>query len=270
MRTDMKRNVSLLLVLTAALASQAAFGQELIEKVVVRNRLYSMSGKFEAGLNVGLTLMSRLTDNINLNASAAYNLDDTLGFELRAGYGISRHTGLANQIADDFAANTSIKKAFDLSELWEMTANGALGVRWAPIYGKISLMAELPVHFQAYLWLGAGGAMLKRESIVYCVSGSGSTCNQYLQEEKISPVATAAIGARFFGSGNHSVKLEVRDWSYPDAYLNNIDRAQAQAGAEPPPSSVVCTDTPNEGVCWGKAQGFINLVQVDVGYSYVF
>ncbi|MHB8872687.1 MAG: outer membrane beta-barrel domain-containing protein [Myxococcaceae bacterium] len=252
----MKRNVSVLFVLTAVLLSQAAFGQELIEKVVVRNRLYSMSGKFEAGLNVGLTLMSRLTDNININLGVAYNLDDTLGFELRGGYGISRHTGLANQIAEDFAANESIKTADDLTELWEMTANGAIGIRWAPIYGKISLMAELPVHFQAYVWLGAGGAMLTRESIVYCVSGGGKVCNQYLQEDKFSPVATAAIGARFFATPNHSIKLELRDWSYPDAYRWKIDRAAAMAGRE------TGEDFPNPGI--------INLVQFDVGYSYIF
>lgn len=261
MRIAMTRKVPLLFALTAALVGQAAFGQELIEKVVVRNRLYTMKGKFEVGLNGGFTLLSRLTDNINVDASAAYNLDDTFGFELRAGYGISRHTSLANQIAADFHANPSIKTADDLSELWEMTANGAIGVRWAPIYGKISLMAELPVHFQAYLWVGGGGALLKRESIVYCTSEGrddqgAKVCASFLNETKFSPVVSAAIGARFFVTPKHTVKLEIRDWSYPDSYLVNINRATAMAGGE--------TGEPV------KNPGIINLVQFDVGYSYVF
>ena len=252
----MKRNAFLFCALSVVVTGQAAFGQELIEKVVVRNRLYSMSGKFEVGGDVGFTLLSRLTDHINFNAHAAYNLSDNWGFELRAGYAYSRHTGLANQIAQDFAGNTSITTANDLSELWEMTANGALGVRWAPIYGKISLMAELPVHFQAYLWLGGGGAMLKRTSLVYCTSGSGSTCNAFLEEGKFSIVGTGAVGARFFVTPKHSVKLEIRDWSFFDSYLNNINRVDALAGRQ--------TGEPN------RNPGIINLVQFDVGYSYTF
>ena len=266
MRTAMTRKVPLLLALLTALVAQAAFGQELIEKVVVRNRLYSMKGKFEVGLNGGFTLLSRLTDNINVNASAAYNIEDTLGFELRAGYGISRHTSLANQIADDFAANPSIKTADDLSELWEMTANGAIGIRWAPIYGKISLMAELPVHFQFYVWVGGGGALLKRESIVYCQEeGRDDTgakvCAAFLTESKFSPVVSAALGARFFVTPKHTVRLEVRDWSYPDSYLLGINRAAAMASGA---GSGVVTGEP------AKNPGIINLVQIDVGYSYVF
>jgi outer membrane beta-barrel protein len=262
MRLAMTRKVPLLFALLAALAGQAAFGQDLVEKVVVRNRLYSMKAKWEAGADVGFTLLSRLTDNINLNVHGAYNLDDTLGFELRGGYGISRHTSLATQIANDFYANPSIKTADDLTELWEMTANAVIGVRWAPIYGKISLMAELPVHFQAYLWVGAGGALLKRQSIVYCTSAGvdadtgEKVCGSYLSENKFSPVVSAAVGARFFVTPQHSVKLEIRDWSYPDSYLVGINRATAMAGGE-------------TGAL-AKNPGIINLVQVDVGYSYVF
>ncbi len=37
-----------------------------------------------------------------------------------------------------------------------MGVNGSIGARWQPIYGKINLIAELPVHFQLYLWAGGG------------------------------------------------------------------------------------------------------------------
>ena len=52
-----------------------------------------------------------------------------------------------------------------------MKANGAIGVRWMPIYGKIGLLAELPVHFQFYLWGGGGAGTFRRESIIYCERG---------------------------------------------------------------------------------------------------
>jgi outer membrane beta-barrel protein len=247
---------SLCIVLTV-LTAQAAFGQELIEKVVVRNRLYSMAGKPEAGIDVGLTLLSRLTDHINLNAHFAYNITDTFALEVRAGYALSRHTGLANQIAEHFAVNTSIKTAFDLADLWEMNGNAVLGIRWAPVYGKISLMAELPVHFQAYLWLGAGAAQFHRESIVYCTQGSGTNCNAFFTEDKIGPMGTVALGARFFVSPKHSIKLELRDYSYPDSYFDNINRTEAMAGRP-------------DGATPNKSPGISNLAMIDIGYSFIF
>ncbi len=243
-------------VALVVLAAPAALGQELIEKVVVRNRLYSMSGRPEVGLNLGLTMLSRLTDHYNLNAHFAVNLSDTFAIELRGGYALSRHTGLANQIAEHFAQNTAIKTAADLVDLWEMNGNASLGIRWAPIYGKISLMAELPVHFQAYLWVGGGAAQFHRESLVYCTSGSGSTCNSFLTEDKIGPLGTAAFGFRFFLSPRHSVKLEFRDYAYPDSYYENITRSDAMAGR--------ATGELN------RNPGITNLAMFDLGYSFIF
>src|SRR4051812_40299800 len=110
-----------LVALLAVSLCGSAFGQELIEKVVVRNRLYTMEGKAELGLNVGLTLLSRLTDHTNLNLDFAYNVSDTFAFELRGGYALSRNTGLANQIREHISANAALKTNLtDLSGLWEM------------------------------------------------------------------------------------------------------------------------------------------------------
>ena len=68
----------------------------------------------------------------------------------------------------------------------------SVGARWSPFYGKISLMAELPVHFQTYVWLGGGAAALHRESIVYCkgvVSQKDGTCSDWLKDDKVSWLA---------------------------------------------------------------------------------
>jgi outer membrane beta-barrel protein len=248
-------------LVAAALAATPALAQELVEKTVVKNRLYLTGGRPEAGLDVGFTLLSRLTDHINLNAHFAYNMSDTFAVELRGGYALSRHTGLADQIQDHFASNTAITKANDLADLWEMTANGALGARWAPIYGKISLMSELPIHFQAYLWLGGGGGLFQRTSVVICSQGSVSgtavtNCNAFLTEQKAGPFLSAAAGARFFLTPRHSIKLEVRDYSWPDSYLENVDRVKAAQGQQSGESS--------------RNAGVTNLAIFDVGYSLVF
>ncbi|MFZ5468440.1 MAG: outer membrane beta-barrel domain-containing protein [Myxococcota bacterium] len=249
-------NLRALFTLALVLATPAAFGDELIEKVVVRNRLHNLSGRFELGAGAGFTLLSRLTDHINLTAHLAYNTSDWFAFELRGGYALTRHTGLANQIAEEFARNSSVQTATDLSDLWELQANVALGARWAPIYGKISLMAEVPVHFQAYVWLGAGGGTFRRESLVYCQQGTTTSCDVFRTDEKVGPFGAGAIGFRFFVNQKHSLKLEVRDYSFPDSYLEDINRADARAGRD------TGTSAANPGLT--------NLVQFDLGYAFLF
>jgi outer membrane beta-barrel protein len=258
-----------------ALCASAAFAadEELVEKAVVRNRLFNVDGHFELGFNVGLSMLSRLTDHYNLNASVAYNLADSLALELRVGYAFSRHTGLANQIAYDFSKNGSITEIKDLSDLWEMNANGVLGLRWQPIYGKISLMAELPVHYQAYLWLGGGAAMLHRESLTIC-NTSLAKCTEFsdssgdnfragatpfLTNDKIGPVVSVALGWRFFLNQKHAVKFEIRDYSYLDSYLEGVNRAAALSASNPTGNGV---DSKNPGIT--------NLVQFDFGYAFIF
>ncbi len=232
----------------AVLFATAAPAQELIENVVVRNRLHEASGRFELGVHVGFTLLSRLTDHYNFNLDVAYNLSESFALELQGGYALSRHTGLADQITDDVNSNSSLATVNDLSGLWEMQANGVLGLRWAPIYGKISLMAELPVHFQTYLWLGGGVGTFARTSVVDCDGGGCAF------ESKVGPLVSGAFGFRFFAFEHFGLKLEVRDYAYLDSYREGIN-AKGAVGE---------TGTPVAN------PGIINLVMLNVGLQYLF
>jgi len=248
-----------LVMLTASAAFAEDEADELVEQVAVRNRLFSVDGRWELGGNVGFSLLSRLTDHYNFNISGSYNVKDWFAFELRGGYALSRHTSLADQIQTDFFANNTISKANDAADLWEMTANAVVGARFQPIYGKINLMSELPVHFQFYAWLGGGFAYLKRESIALCSQKvSARECGEFLTEFKPSPLVSIALGFRFFVVQGHSVKVEVRDYSYFDSYFVNVDRA----AASPANPTAGGTPSPNAGIT--------NLVQFDLGYAFIF
>jgi hypothetical protein len=113
--------------------------------------------------------------------------------------------------------------------------------------------------------IGGGAGFFKRESVVICNQTStgrvGGECLAYLTETKPSPVVTIALGWRFFlptVGNNHSVRVEIRDFSYLDSYTENFKRALA-LGA----------DQYGGGVPASNA-GISNLVQVHVGYSYMF
>ncbi len=266
------RNFScLLLALSASAvwAEEGGGGEELVEKVVVRNRLFNVEGRFELGLNIGLSMLSRLTDHYNLSLSAGYNFMDSLAVELRVGYAISGHTSLADDIANKFfaQAKTSLPTANDLSDLWEMKLNAIVGLRWQPIYGKLGLMAELPVHFQFYVFVGGGVAMLDRTSVVICnqegmvanpdTGKNENKCVSYLKDSKVGPLVSLAAGFRFFVTNNHAVRLEIRDYSWLDTYVTGANRALALTG-----------NTTGGGTA--VSPGITNLVQFDIGYTFIF
>src|SRR6185503_5188415 len=106
----------------------------------------------------------------------------------------------------------------------------AAGARWAPIYGKLNLFADLPVHFQAYLGAGGGVAGMERTSVTYCLAPSTTDqagnplCDQPLDEKRVSPLAQFGGGLRFFLGQHAALRLEARDYTFPDKFQINIDR----------------------------------------------
>lgn len=261
----MNRRSFALLGLLAVLAvpGQARAEEDVLEKVVVRNRLFKVAGRLEASANFGLMPVTWLTEHYNLNAGVGFNLMDSLAVEARGGYAFTRHTGTAQRIAGMFLSRDPSQGAQqtvdDFSNLWEMNGNLVLGLRWQPIYGKLSLLAERPVHFQAYVWAGGGVGSFKRESIVYCMSVDRTVavnCNDWLTESRVAGMGSGAIGMRFFANQSGALTLEVRDYVYPDRYRLGIDRLAAEAGDR---------SSGRDG-----SRGFANLVLIDLGYTYLF
>lgn len=258
-----------LVLLTAGAAFAEEESDQLVEKVAVRNRLFSVEGRWEVGANVGFSILSRLTDHYNLNASVAYNPKDWFGLELRGGYAISRHTSLADQIQEDFFNSNTVSKANDAADLWTLSWHAVLGARFQPFYGKINLMSELPIHFQFYLWAGGGVGGLQRESLALCADRAA--CIAYLADRrlptafetgtKVSPLVSLALGFRFFILQQHSVKIEVRDWSYLDSFRTDVTRV-CQSGVRGCATAADGTLSPNAGIT--------NLVQFDLGYAFIF
>lgn len=260
----------LALVLVGPAAARAAEEGDLVEKVVVRNRLYSVAGRWELGLHGGFTLLPRLTEHYNLNLSLGINVVDALAIELRAGYAFSRHTGLADQISADFfqsvvaggaAASAPVT---DMSDLWQMGGNAAIGLRFQPIYGKISLFSEAALHFQFYIWAGGGVGLMTRESIIICNERAGGECSDWYDEFKVSPVVSLAAGMRLFLPFNTqkitiAFRVEARTWSWLDSYLENVNRVQALNAATP------------DGNGTGSARaGVTTLSQIDIGPALIF
>lgn len=254
----MIRTTLRLLGCLVALSTGAAYaeseGEELVENVAVRNRLFSVKNRFELGAHFGLSILSQLTEHYNLNLTVAYNLADWMALELRGGYAISRHASVADEIQSYYRDRAS-RDGQGAPDLWELTGHGVFGLRFQPVYGKINLVSDLPIHFQMYIWAGGGAGYLKKEEIDICAqpkTGGSVECPDFQKSNKISPLVSLALGFRFFlPFEHHSLKLEIRDWSFLDSYESNVRR-----------DTNVGTPSPNAGIT--------NIVQLDVGYAFIF
>lgn len=261
---------SLVFLLTAHSASAQ---EQVLDPAAVRHRLFSPGEKLEASFTVGLPVRDYLTAHYNLNAGLAFNLFDTLGVEARAGYALSRQTGLARSISESFLNRDDKKLTDELEDMWEMNLHGVVGARWAPIYGKLSLLADDTAHFQAYLWGGGGLASLRRQSVIQCTrvvdrslgicdnrtdpyDASTATENYWLTETRVAPVVSGAVGFRFFLAGGHAIRFELRDWVFTDQYRVNVVREDWEAGRE--------SGEP------AANPGLTHLVQFDIGYTFIF
>jgi outer membrane beta-barrel protein len=231
----------------------------VLERASVRNRLYAVARRFEIGAHVGVGLLPRLTEHFNFTASGAYNIVEWLAVEVRAGYAYSRPTLLAEDLQARFL-RSSATQATDLTDNWALKANGLVAFRFQPIYGKMNLLSELPIHFQFSLSLGAGVGFLEQQSIVLCPNRQGNGCSAFLKSTRVAPVFGGAFGFRFWIPGlgdRHSLRLEVRDVSFVDSYIEGATRAE------------VNVDNPT-GNGTLKTGGLTNVVQLDIGYAFIF
>jgi hypothetical protein len=99
------------------------------------------------------------------------------------------------------------------------------------------------------------------ESVTVCNHKTGGQCDAYFQDAKLGPLVSTAGGFRFFlpSVGNHhTVRFELRGFHYLDSYLSGVNLAAALSGSNP---------TGGGGYV---AAGIINLVQIHVGYSFMF
>jgi outer membrane beta-barrel protein len=236
----------------------------------VASRLYPSAGRFEVGVHGGLNLLSLLTDAYTLGLSVAYAPAEWGAVELRVGHAFSSNSSLARDAARR-QYELSAPRLTELRDTWRLGPHALAGFRFQPLYGKVSLLAEVPVHFQLYAWAGAGAVLLDRTSpslCLYpqeggvdpgrCVQGGVVRWDQYLSEARVSPLVSLALGLRLYLARHHALSLEVRSWHYLDRYYQDVARAQ------------VSPTTPTGGGALATDAGLTSLAQLELGYAFVF
>lgn len=219
--------------LVAPVTAQAQRDDEIIDRVVVRNRKHSVWNTLELSPTVGLSLVNRMTQQYNFQLGVGFNFSEEWGLDVRGGWAMGSLTSVADSARAQRQSADEVEPVDEFQDLWTMTWQAMLMPRWSPIYGKLNIVTELPIHFQAYLTAGGGMVGLESESVVYCQAGSAesSNCTGFVKEERQSFAVAAGLGFRFFVAQGLGLKLELLDVMYPDQYRAGVDMRTARAEA---------------------------------------
>ncbi|HLL04704.1 MAG TPA: outer membrane beta-barrel domain-containing protein [Myxococcaceae bacterium] len=172
----------------------------------VSGHVFLKKGRFEFSPSTTISLRDAFFRKYIFGATFTYHPAETLGLSLRAGYSLPTVSGSA-QLCTFGGADGSIRSCRSprFEEL-DGTAPGQLSlltgvdVQWAPIYGKISLLAESFAHFDMYAIGGASLVQYKADTSKFTVGGN------------------VGVGLRFFLNRYITLRTEVRDLIYREQF----------------------------------------------------
>lgn len=141
-------------LLAAILAAGAASAAEKIGPV--SGQLLTKSGRSELGAGSGLSVNDAFHRKVFVGGRYAYHLGESLAIEASGDYGIISFVSGAIERCSTNQPCTPADAAALSAAPGDVRAQAALAVQWAPVYGKLSLLAESVVHFDLFLCAGGG------------------------------------------------------------------------------------------------------------------
>jgi outer membrane beta-barrel protein len=218
---------------------------------VVQHKLHTMTGRWEVGLNVGTVLNTPLIDSSGLVLDASYHPNEWLDFGAELMGNLTGLSQLSENVRFDLChtppdCRTATSHKDELQNDNQLRLGAFAIGRLAPIYGKFNLAAELPVHFQAYLLGGFGGAAVHRESINLCAQPGTTACTAFQSTDAFKPVGEVGFGFRFYLGQSWSLRTEVRAYLFGSSYKTDNDLTVPSSGT--PQSYVALIATASGGV----------------------
>jgi outer membrane beta-barrel protein len=181
----------------------------------VSGHMFLKKGRFELSPSASITIRDAFFKKYIFGGTVTYFPMETLGVGLRAGYALNSVAGSAQictfsgEGSDTRGCRAPTKGELDGQAPGQLTLMGGVDVQWAPIYGKLSLLAEKFVHFDMY---GVVGASV----IQYRGPGSQLVDGQPVAGAKtfLTGGGNVGVGLRFFFNRWMTLRTELRDIIY--------------------------------------------------------
>lgn len=191
----------------------------------VSGHVFLKKGRFEFSPSATLSLRDAFFTKYIFGGVFTYHPVETIGVSLRAGYALNAVSGAAQicTFSDGTDGSTRgcsspTKDELDGRAPGQLKLMGGVDLQWAPIYGKLSLLAEKFVHFDLYGVVGA--------SVIQYRGPDLDDTTGLLAKDYMTPGGNVGVGLRFFFNRWVTLRTEVRDLIYvekgrTDNYLRN-------------------------------------------------
>lgn len=218
MRTRTLRIASHLTLLTAALAGAAlesegvAYalqgGEDPALLPVLVDKRYGSAGRLQLSASFSTAIVTKFVEGTGAYLTGGYSFSDLLGIELGGGYFATKESSITDAVRDKF-------KPLDppLTDLYQLNWLVNASVVLVPLYGKMSFASEIDPSFDLFVVAGGGLAGVRRKTVIFPV-GSGDPVIDY--DKKTAPTFHGGLGFRFYFNRLLALRLELRDFFYPD------------------------------------------------------
>ncbi len=191
----------------------------------VSGHLFLKKGRFEFSPSASVSLRDAFFSKYIFGGTLTYHPVETVGVSLRLGYALNAVAGAAQICTFTDGTNGSATRGCGSPTMTELDGQapgqlkllGGADVQWAPLYGKLSLLAEKFISFDMYGVAGASVVQYRGPDLATAIGA----------KNYMTGGANLGVGARFFINRWVTLRTEVRDLIYveksrtADTYLRN-------------------------------------------------
>ena len=185
-----------------ALALQGGEDPALLPVLI--DKRYGGENRHQLSLMFANSVVAKYTQGTGGYLAYQYNFIDMLGIEIGGGFFGTSDTSILEDVRVRTAGETTLPDMYAMQ--WTATAN----VVFVPIYGKMSFASTFDPAFDIFLLAGGGVVGTRR--------GFQENANGEPQQFETSTTWTVDVGGgiRFYIIDLLALRLEVRNWFYPE------------------------------------------------------
>lgn len=186
---------------------------------VVQNRFFLKTGRLEASGMGGYVPNNPMVKRFVASLLGAYHFSETFAAEgaflFSPDLGKNDLKGLTHTLVDIAHTGSGTDSAAFQQPLDKMVMGATFAARWAPFYGKINLIGESVINFDAYGVMGLGMLSLQQYYAVYDEGvGQPPYTNLVTQEKKVVITPNFGLGFNFFLNQAMALKIDARSYFY--------------------------------------------------------
>jgi outer membrane beta-barrel protein len=186
------------------------------ERNPVLNRYFLKAKRFELTPLIGIVPNNPFARRFTVSLGFGYHFSEQLAisgmFSFAPDLGNRDVKSLTNVLLQR-ATDDEFRQPLD-----KITLSAALGVNWAPLYGKINLLGEIVVNFDFHIFLGVGFAIQNEYAAVEDTTTGAALGAITLEngDTEFRAAPTVGLGANFFITQTVALQLDGRIAIIPD------------------------------------------------------